>query len=125
MTSITLIPHRARVVIRKVIVDNSGYASEQTQLPLVPTEYDLRPGMYRVDGDYVTPLDSGIRYKFNLLELTPADTQNIDPDHIPQPIIRRTTAPSFVLRPTYVIRYDFSLWCYCFHSHYNFKASFA
>ena len=108
MTSITLILRRARVVIRNVTVDNSGYTSEQTQIPpLVPTEYDLPPAIYRVDGDYVTPLDSGIRYKFNLLELTQADTQNIDPDHIPQPIIRRSVAPSFVLRPTYVIRYDF------------------
>ena len=73
----------------------------------MPTEYDLHPAMYRVDGDHVAPLDAGIRYKFNLLELTQADTQNIDPDHIPQPIIRRPVAPSFVLPPTHVIRYDF------------------
>ena len=63
--------------------------------------------MYRVDGDRAVPLDAGIRYKINLLELTQADTQNIDPDHIPQPIIRRSAAPSFVLPPNYVIRYDF------------------
>jgi len=33
LTSIDLIPYRTRVVIRKVIVDNSGFASEQIQLP--------------------------------------------------------------------------------------------
>ena len=63
--------------------------------------------MYRVDSDLVAPVQAGIRYKFNLLELTQADTQNIDPDHVPQPIIRRSMAPSFVLPPTCVIRYDF------------------
>ena len=70
-------------------------------------EYDLsHPAMYRVDGDLVASLHAGIRYRFNLLELTQADTQKIDPDHIPQPIIRRSAAPSFVLPPTCVIRYD-------------------
>ena len=63
--------------------------------------------MYRVDGDVVAPLHAGIRYSFRLLELTQADAQNIDPDHIPQPIIRRSSVPSFVLPPTCVIRYDF------------------
>ena len=71
-------------------------------------KYDrLYLAMYRVDGDLVAPVQAGIRYRFNLLELTQADTQNIDPDHIPQPIIRRSMAPSFVLPPTCVIRYDF------------------
>ncbi len=109
MPGIALIPYRTRVVIRKVIVDNSGYDREQIQLPPpVRTKYDLlHPAMYQVDGDEVAPLDAGIRYRFNLLELTQADTQNIDPGHIPQPIIRRCEAPSFVLPPNYVIRYDF------------------
>jgi len=109
LTSIALTPCRTRVVIRKVTVDH-GYTSEQTQLPpLVPTKYDLpHPAtMYRIDGDRVEPLHAGIRYKFNLLELTQADTQNIDPGHIPQPIIRRSAAPLFILPPTCVIRYDF------------------
>ena len=71
-------------------------------------KYDLSHlAMYRVDGDRVTPLHSGIRYRFNLLELTQTDTQNIDPEHVPQPIIRRSAVPSFVLPPTCVIRYDF------------------
>ena len=64
-------------------------------------KYDTpHPAMYRVDGDIV-------RYRIHLLELTQADTQIIDPDHIPQPIIRRSVAPSFVLPPTRVIRYGF------------------
>ena len=66
--------------------------------------------MYRVSGDIVAPLNAGIQYRIHLLELTQADTQNIDPDHVPQPIIRRSTVPSFVLPPTRVIWYAFSLW---------------
>jgi len=109
LSSIALTPRRTRVVIRKVIVDNNGFSSEQTQLfPWVPMKYDLSHlAMYRVDGDRVAPLHAGIKYRFNLLELTQADTQNIDLDHVPQPIIRRSSVPSFVLPPTGAIRYDF------------------
>jgi len=76
------------------------------------------PAMYRVDGDTVATLHAGIRYRIHLLELTQADTQTIDPDHIPQPIIRRSVAPSFALPPTRVIRYGFSLYFY-YHRIYN------
>ena len=67
------------------------------------------PAMYQVGGDIVATLHAGVQYRIHLLELRQADTQNIDPDHIPQPIIRRSTIPSFVLPPTRVIRYGFLL----------------
>jgi hypothetical protein len=106
LTSTVLISCSTRIIIRKITVDDSGYKSEHHQSLLL--KYDLpSSAIYRVDGDTVEPLHAGIRYTIQPLEFTQADAQNIDPDHIPQPIIRHSPAPSFILSPTSVIRYEF------------------
>lgn len=56
-----------------------------------------------VDGETIVPIEAGIRYKFNILEVKEPDT--IESNYIPQPFIHRAVGPNFTLPPSHDIRY--------------------
>jgi len=58
---------------------------------------------YRVDGETIIPLETGIRYRFNALEVKKQDT--LESDYVSQPFIRRAPPPNFTLPPSYHIWY--------------------
>jgi len=51
----------------------------------------------------ILPLDYGINYRFNVLEVKKQDT--LESDYVPQPFIRRAPAANFTLPPSHCIRY--------------------
>ena len=55
---------------------------------------------YQVDGETIIPLEAGICYRFNVLEVKKQDT--LEGNYVPQPFIRRVP-PSFTLPPSHRI----------------------
>ena len=58
--------------------------------------------MYRVDGETIEPLEAGICYKFNVLQVKKQDT--LESNDIHQPFIRHDAPPNFMLPPSHDIR---------------------
>jgi hypothetical protein len=59
--------------------------------------------LFLVEGETIVPLEAGICYKFNVLEVNRQDT--LETDYVPQPFIRRARPPNFTLPPSHCIRY--------------------
>jgi len=64
---------------------------------------------FRVDGETIIPLEAGVCYKFNILEVKKQDT--LDSNYVPQPFIRGAQPPNFTLPPSHHIWYvDWDQW---------------
>jgi len=61
---------------------------------------------YQVDGETIVPVETGICYKINVLEVKKQDT--LENDYVPQPFIHR--ALNFTVTPSQCIRYVEQEW---------------
>jgi len=96
-----------RVTIRGVSLDKSGYQGCVFDGNFVQ-EIKYLLETYRVDGETILPLEDGIYYGFNVLEVKKQDT--LQSDYVPD---RRAPTANFTLPPSHCIRYverEWSLW---------------